>query len=68
MEDNKDSKKTLSDNQIILKELRSHLNILNGLGGSLTGTYACINLISLEITNYLKEVVNRLKKMNSGRP
>eukprot|EP01018_Ginkgo_biloba_P040070 Gb_10384 [translate_table: standard] len=68
LEDNKDSAKSLSDNQTVLKELRSHLKILNGLGGSLTGTCACINLLSLEIANYLKEVVNRLKELNSGRP
>eukprot|EP01018_Ginkgo_biloba_P015385 Gb_29456 [translate_table: standard] len=68
LEDNKDLAKSLTDNQIVLKELRSHLKILNGLGGSLTGTHACINLLSLEIVNYLKEVVSRLKELNSGRP
>eukprot|EP01018_Ginkgo_biloba_P021711 Gb_02673 [translate_table: standard] len=68
LEDNKDSAKIPTDNQSVLKELRSHLKILNGLGGSLISTCACINLLSLEIVNYLKEVVNRLKELNSGRP
>jgi len=68
VEDLKDSIKALPVNQNVLKELRSHLKILNGLGGSLTSTCACINLLSLEITNYLKEVVSRLKELNSGRP
>eukprot|EP01018_Ginkgo_biloba_P016652 Gb_17438 [translate_table: standard] len=68
LEDNKDSTKIPTNNQAILKELRSHLKILNGLGGSLTGTCACINLLSLEIANYLKEVVSHLKELNSGRP
>eukprot|EP01018_Ginkgo_biloba_P026605 Gb_41450 [translate_table: standard] len=67
LEDNKDSTKSLIDNQTILKEPRSHLKILNGLGGYLTSTCACINLLSLEIMNYLKEVVSHLKEMNSGR-
>eukprot|EP01018_Ginkgo_biloba_P025388 Gb_18449 [translate_table: standard] len=68
LEDNKDSAKITTDNQSVLKELRSHLKILNGLGGSLTGTCACINWLSLEIANYLKEVVSHLKELNSGRP
>eukprot|EP01018_Ginkgo_biloba_P039011 Gb_11876 [translate_table: standard] len=58
VEDIKDSTKALPENQNVLKELRSHLKILNALGGSLTGTCACINLLSLEIANYLKEVVS----------
>eukprot|EP01018_Ginkgo_biloba_P038840 Gb_25717 [translate_table: standard] len=61
----KDSAKVLYDNQRVLKELRSHLKILNGLGGSLTGTCTCINLLTLEIANCLKEVVSRLKEMNT---
>eukprot|EP01018_Ginkgo_biloba_P012980 Gb_23772 [translate_table: standard] len=68
VEENKDTAKVLPENQNVLKELRSHLNILKRLGGSLTGTCACINLLSLEIANYLKEVVSHLKELNSGRP
>eukprot|EP01018_Ginkgo_biloba_P002261 Gb_17708 [translate_table: standard] len=49
----------------VVEELRCHLKILNGLGGSLTSTCACINLLALETTNYLKEVVNKLKEMSS---
>eukprot|EP01018_Ginkgo_biloba_P001926 Gb_20786 [translate_table: standard] len=51
---------------IVLEELRCHMKILNGLGGPLTSTCACINLLALEITNYLKEVVNKLKEMGSA--
>eukprot|EP01018_Ginkgo_biloba_P009016 Gb_37325 [translate_table: standard] len=47
---------------VVLGELRCHLKILNGLGGHLTSTCACINLLSLEIINYLKEVVSKLKE------
>eukprot|EP01018_Ginkgo_biloba_P031408 Gb_10263 [translate_table: standard] len=68
VEESKDTAKVLPENQNVLKELRSHLKILNGMGGSLTGTYACINLLSLEIINYLKEVVSCLKDLNSRRP
>jgi len=66
-EEIKDSSKIPPDNQNVLKELKSHLKVLNGLGGSLTGICACINLLTLEIANYLKEVVSRLKELNSGR-
>eukprot|EP01018_Ginkgo_biloba_P028410 Gb_19322 [translate_table: standard] len=64
--DNRDSSKVLQENQRVLKELRSHLKILNGLGGSLTRTCACINLLTLEIINYLKEVVSHLKELTTG--
>eukprot|EP01018_Ginkgo_biloba_P035673 Gb_06925 [translate_table: standard] len=47
----------------VLEELRCHLKILNGLRGSLSSTFACINLLAPEILNYLKEVVNKLKEM-----
>eukprot|EP01018_Ginkgo_biloba_P025387 Gb_18450 [translate_table: standard] len=46
----------------MLEDLKCHLKVLNGLGGSLTSTCACINLLTLEITNYLKEVVNNLAR------
>eukprot|EP01018_Ginkgo_biloba_P024051 Gb_01985 [translate_table: standard] len=49
----------------ILEELRCHLKILNGVGCPVTSTCACINLPALEITNYLKEVVSKLKDMGS---
>jgi len=68
LEEIKDSTKVPSDNKDVIKELKSHLNILNGLGGSLTSTCACINLLALEIANYLKEVVSRLKELKSKRP
>eukprot|EP01018_Ginkgo_biloba_P023599 Gb_28164 [translate_table: standard] len=67
LEEIKDSAKIPPNNQIVLKELKSHLKILNGLGGSLTGTCAYINLLTLEIANYLKEVVSRLKELNFWR-
>eukprot|EP01018_Ginkgo_biloba_P040074 Gb_10375 [translate_table: standard] len=59
LEEIKDSTKLPSDNQNVIKELKSHLKISNGLGVSLTSTCACINLLALEIANYLKEVVSR---------
>eukprot|EP01018_Ginkgo_biloba_P039864 Gb_34704 [translate_table: standard] len=49
----------------ILEELRCHLKIMNGIGGPLSSTCACNNLLALEITNYLKEVVSKLKEMGS---
>eukprot|EP01018_Ginkgo_biloba_P036070 Gb_27273 [translate_table: standard] len=52
----------------VLEELKCHLKILNGLGGPLMSTCACINVLSLEITNYLKEVVNKLKELSSEKP
>eukprot|EP01018_Ginkgo_biloba_P014903 Gb_40166 [translate_table: standard] len=58
--------KELGRTHNMVEELRCHLKILNGLGGSLMRTYACINLLDLEITNYLKEVVNNLKEMISA--
>eukprot|EP01018_Ginkgo_biloba_P011985 Gb_15585 [translate_table: standard] len=64
----KDSTKISYDAQNVIKELKSQLKILNGLGGSLTSTYAYINILALEITNYLKEVVSRLKELNPNRP
>jgi len=64
----KGSAKYSYDSQKVIEELKSHLKILNGLGGPLTSTCACINLLALEITNYLKEVVNRLKELNSESP
>eukprot|EP01018_Ginkgo_biloba_P032322 Gb_32267 [translate_table: standard] len=49
------SAKSSEGSHSLSEELRCHLRVLNGLGGSLTSTYACINLLTLEITNYLKE-------------
>eukprot|EP01018_Ginkgo_biloba_P006549 Gb_36349 [translate_table: standard] len=48
------------------KELRCHLRVVKGLSGSLTSTYAFINLLTLEITNYLKEVVKNMKDLNAA--
>eukprot|EP01018_Ginkgo_biloba_P015036 Gb_26367 [translate_table: standard] len=53
--------------QTLIEELRCHLKVLNGLGGSLSNTCACINLLTLEITNYLKEVVNNLKNLSAAK-
>eukprot|EP01018_Ginkgo_biloba_P030450 Gb_22959 [translate_table: standard] len=64
VEEVKDSAKVSCDTQNVIKELKSHLKILNGLGGSLTSTCACLNVLALEITNYLKEVVSKLKELN----
>lgn len=47
----------------LVEDLKYHLKVLNGLGGSLTSTCTCINLMTLEITNYLKEVVSNLKEL-----
>eukprot|EP01018_Ginkgo_biloba_P029318 Gb_29174 [translate_table: standard] len=51
----------------LMEDLKCHLKLLNSLGGSLTSTCACINLLTLEITNYLKEVVSNLKELSSTR-
>eukprot|EP01018_Ginkgo_biloba_P002004 Gb_02440 [translate_table: standard] len=51
--------------QTLIEELRCNLKVLNGLGGSLSSTCACINLLTLEITNYLKEVVKNLKDLSA---
>eukprot|EP01018_Ginkgo_biloba_P009698 Gb_25168 [translate_table: standard] len=53
--------------QNLVEELKCHLKVLNGLGGSLSSTCACINLLTLEITNYLKEVVKNLKELNFAK-
>eukprot|EP01018_Ginkgo_biloba_P037263 Gb_40874 [translate_table: standard] len=55
------------ETQTLTKELRYHLKVLNGLGGSLSSTCACINLLTLEITNYLKEVVKNLKDLSAAK-
>eukprot|EP01018_Ginkgo_biloba_P005172 Gb_38944 [translate_table: standard] len=57
------SEKSPADSLSLSKKLRCHLRVLNGLGGSLTSTCACINLLTLEITNYLKEVLKNMKEM-----
>eukprot|EP01018_Ginkgo_biloba_P005924 Gb_25597 [translate_table: standard] len=51
----------------LIEELRCHLKVLNGLGGSLSNTCACINLLTLEITNYLREVVKNLKDLSAAK-
>eukprot|EP01018_Ginkgo_biloba_P026278 Gb_21957 [translate_table: standard] len=57
------SEKSPTDSLSLSEELRCHLWVLNRLGGSLTSTCACINLLTLEITNYLKEVLKNMKEM-----
>eukprot|EP01018_Ginkgo_biloba_P018721 Gb_24616 [translate_table: standard] len=56
-----------SDSLSLSKELHCHLRVLNGLGGSLTSMCACINLLTLEIINYLKEVLKYMKDMNADK-
>eukprot|EP01018_Ginkgo_biloba_P031260 Gb_18254 [translate_table: standard] len=53
--------------QTLIEKLRCHLKLLNGLGSSLSNTCACINLLTLEITNYLKEVVKTLKDLSAAK-
>eukprot|EP01018_Ginkgo_biloba_P022712 Gb_36500 [translate_table: standard] len=59
--------KGLDGTQTLTEELRCHLKVLNGLGGSLSSTCACRNLLTLEITNYLKEVVKNLKDLSAAK-
>eukprot|EP01018_Ginkgo_biloba_P005387 Gb_27439 [translate_table: standard] len=58
------SAKCPGDSLSLSEELRCHLRVLNGLGGSLTSTCACINLLTLEITNYLKEVGTNIIRLH----
>eukprot|EP01018_Ginkgo_biloba_P003972 Gb_35312 [translate_table: standard] len=59
--------KGLDGTQTLTEELRCHLKVLNELGGSLSRTYACINLLTLEITNYLKEEVKNMKNLSVAK-
>eukprot|EP01018_Ginkgo_biloba_P005442 Gb_21171 [translate_table: standard] len=59
--------KGLDGIQTLIKELRCHLYVLNGLEGSLSSACACINLLTLEITNYLKEVVKNMKDLSAAK-
>eukprot|EP01018_Ginkgo_biloba_P013007 Gb_10057 [translate_table: standard] len=43
--------KGLDGTHNLVEDLKCHLKVLNGLGGSMTSTYSCINLLTLEITN-----------------
>eukprot|EP01018_Ginkgo_biloba_P010247 Gb_13456 [translate_table: standard] len=49
-------------NPLVNEDLKSHLRVLSSLGTSLTSTCACVNLLTLEIRNYLKEVLIILKE------
>eukprot|EP01018_Ginkgo_biloba_P016452 Gb_37272 [translate_table: standard] len=49
---------------LFTEELRCHLRVLNSLGSSLSSTCACVNLLTMEITNYLKEVLKLVKEKN----
>eukprot|EP01018_Ginkgo_biloba_P017172 Gb_38035 [translate_table: standard] len=55
-------KEAIPENPLVNEDLRSHLRVLSSLGTSLTSTYACVNLLTLEIRNYLKEVLIILKE------
>eukprot|EP01018_Ginkgo_biloba_P023319 Gb_30537 [translate_table: standard] len=56
--------KSPGDPLLLTEELRCHLRVLNSLGSSLLSTCACVNLLTLEITNYLKEVLKFMKEKN----
>eukprot|EP01018_Ginkgo_biloba_P021014 Gb_37073 [translate_table: standard] len=64
---NKGSAKGPDGTHNLVEDLKCHLKVPNGLSSSLTSTCACINLLTLEITNYLKEVVSNLKEMSLAR-
>eukprot|EP01018_Ginkgo_biloba_P038988 Gb_36378 [translate_table: standard] len=49
---------------MVTEELRCHLRVLNSLGSSLSSTCACANLLTIEVTNYLKEVLKIMKEKN----
>eukprot|EP01018_Ginkgo_biloba_P013768 Gb_00165 [translate_table: standard] len=52
---------------MVTKELRCHLRVLNSLGSSRSSTYACVNLLTIEVTDYLKEVLKIMKDKNLGK-
>eukprot|EP01018_Ginkgo_biloba_P023590 Gb_28535 [translate_table: standard] len=52
---------------MITKELKCHLRVLNSLGSSLSSTFACVNLLTIEVTNYLKEALKIMKDKNLGK-
>eukprot|EP01018_Ginkgo_biloba_P024014 Gb_26078 [translate_table: standard] len=56
--------KSPGDPLLLTEELICHLRVLNSLGSSLSSMYACVNLLTLEITNYLKEVLKFMKEKN----
>eukprot|EP01018_Ginkgo_biloba_P016956 Gb_16897 [translate_table: standard] len=56
--------KSPGDPLLLTEELRCHLIILNSLGSSLLSMRAYVNLMTLEITNYLKEVLKFMKEKN----
>eukprot|EP01018_Ginkgo_biloba_P016731 Gb_00638 [translate_table: standard] len=56
--------KSPGDPLLLTEELRCHLRVLNSLGSFLSSTYACVNLLALEIMNYLKEVLKFIKEKN----
>ena len=55
-------KEAIPENPLVNEDLRSHLRVLSSLGTSLTSTCAYVNLLTLEIRNYLKEVLIILKE------
>jgi len=52
---------------MVTEELKCHLRVLNSLGSSLSSTCACVNLLTIEVTNYLKEVLKIMKDKNLGK-
>lgn len=49
---------------LVTEEIRCHLRVLNSLGSSLSSTCACVNLLTIEVTNYLKKVLKIMKEKN----
>lgn len=60
-------KEASPENPLVNEDLRSHLRVLSSLGASLTSTCACVNLLTLEIRNYLKEVLIILKEKKNEK-
>eukprot|EP01018_Ginkgo_biloba_P008605 Gb_40389 [translate_table: standard] len=58
---------SLDDSHHPSKDLLCHLRILNSLSGSLTSTCACLNLLVMEITKYLKDAAKGMKDWNVGK-
>eukprot|EP01018_Ginkgo_biloba_P000761 Gb_31624 [translate_table: standard] len=52
---------------MVTEELKFHLRVLNSLGSSLSSTCACVNLLTIEVMNYLKEVLKIMKDKNLGK-
>eukprot|EP01018_Ginkgo_biloba_P021768 Gb_21503 [translate_table: standard] len=56
--------KSPGDPLLLTEELICHLRVLNSLGSPLSSMCACVNLLALEIMNYLKKVLKFMKEKN----